>query len=150
MRAVVQRVRYAKVSVNTERIAQIGQGLCVLVGVGIDDSSEDVAYVAAKLAGLRVFEDASGKMNLSTQEVNGEMLLVSQFTLFGDVRRGNRPSFTQASAPDVAQGLFEELVVRLRALSGCNVLTGRFRSHMDVELSNDGPVTILVDSDRQF
>ncbi len=150
MRAVVQRVRFAKVSVNSELIAQIEKGLCVLVGVGLEDSSVDVDYIAAKLAGLRVFEDADGKMNLSTREVDGEILLVSQFTLFGDIRRGNRPSFTQASPPSVANELFENLVRRVREVSQCNVRTGRFRAHMDVELANDGPVTILIDSKRVF
>jgi D-aminoacyl-tRNA deacylase len=150
MRAVVQRVRYAKVSVNAEQIAKIAQGLCVLVGVDLEDSSADVDYLATKLAGLRVFEDADGKMNLCTREVNGELLLVSQFTLFGDLRRGNRPSFTQASTPEAAKNLFEDLVQRVREISGCGVKTGRFRAHMDLELANDGPVTLLIDSKKKF
>ena len=150
MRSIVQRVRYAKVSVNRELIASIERGLCALVGVGIDDGSADVSYIASKLAGLRVFEDGNGKMNLSVREVAGEFLLVSQFTLFGDIRYGNRPSFTQAAAPDVAQRLFDELVVALSELSGCQVKTGKFRSHMDVELANDGPVTVMIDSRKLF
>ena len=150
MRAVVQRVRYAKVSVNGELIAQIAWGLCVLVGIAIEDATEDVAYLATKLAGLRVFEDADGKMNLSTRDINGGLLLVSQFTLFGDTRRGNRPSFTQAAPPEVANVLFEELVKRVCQTSGCDVKTGRFRAHMDLEMANDGPVTILIDSKRSF
>lgn len=150
MRAVVQRVRYASVSVDTELIARIARGLCVLVGVSVEDSARDVEYLATKLAGLRVFEDAEGKMNLSTRDVNGELLLVSQFTLFGDVRRGNRPSFTQAAPPEKANGLFEDLVGHVRQTSGCDVKTGRFRTHMDVELANDGPVTILIDSRKEF
>jgi D-tyrosyl-tRNA(Tyr) deacylase len=150
MRAVVQRVRYAKVSVNGELISSIARGFCILLGVSVDDSEADVAFMASKLAGLRVFEDSTGKMNLAAREVQGELLLVSQFTLFGDVRRGNRPSFTQAAPPEVANRLFEELVERLRVTSGCEVRTGRFRSHMDVELANDGPVTILIDSKKDF
>jgi D-tyrosyl-tRNA(Tyr) deacylase len=150
MRSVVQRVRYAKVSVSGELIASIAQGLCVLVAVGLDDTSSDVGYLAAKLAGLRVFEDSAGKMNLSLREVAGEMLLVSQFTLFGDMRGGNRPSFTTAAAPDLAQRHFDELAEMLRANLDCPVKTGRFRSHMDLELANDGPVTILIDSKKIF
>jgi len=150
MRAVAQRVRYAKVSVNGELIAQIARGLCVLVGIAVEDTSEDVVYLAAKLAGLRVFEDADGKMNLCTREINGDLLLVSQFTLFGDTRRGNRPSFTQAAPPEVANVLFEDLVKCARQTFGGDVKTGKFRAHMDVEMANDGPVTILIDSKRNF
>jgi len=150
MRAIVQRVRYAKVSVSGELISSISRGFCVLVGVSLDDSETDCAYVASKLAGLRVFEDAEGKMNLAIGDVGGQFLLVSQFTLFGDIRRGNRPSFTQAAPPDIANRLFEDLVQRLGTVSGCPVKTGRFRTHMDVELANDGPVTILIDSKKQF
>ena len=150
MRSIVQRVRYAKVSVNGELIASIERGLCALVGVGSDDSAADVNYMASKLAGLRVFEDANGKMNLNVRDVAGEFLLVSQFTLFGDLRGGNRPSFTQAAAPDVAKRLFDELVDALSERGGGLVKTGKFRSHMDVELANDGPVTILVDSRKLF
>ncbi len=106
MRSVIQRVRYAKVSVNGELVGNIARGLCVLVAVGVDDTSVDVGYMAAKLAGLRVFEDSAGKMNLSLRDVAGEMLLVSQFTLFGDTRGGNRPSFTGAAAPDIARLAF--------------------------------------------
>ena len=150
MRSVVQRVRYAKVSVNGELIANIAQGLCALVGVGVDDTSSDVGYMAAKLAGLRVFEDPAGKMNLSLRDVAGEMLLVSQFTLFGNTREGNRPGFTSAAPPDIAQQYFEELAGILRINLGCPLKTGRFRSHMDLELANDGPVTLLVDSKKAF
>ncbi len=150
MRSVIQRVRYAKVSVNGELVASIAQGLCALVGVGIDDSSADAGYVAAKLAGLRVFEDSGGKMNRSVRDIGGEFLLVSQFTLFGDVRHGNRPSFTQASAPEVAKRLFDELAELLLAKGECPVKTGKFRSHMDLEIANDGPVTVLIDSKKIF
>jgi D-aminoacyl-tRNA deacylase len=150
MRSVVQRVRYAKVSVNGELVASIAQGLCALVGVGIDDSSADAGYLAAKLAGLRVFEDANGKINRSVRDVGGEFLLVSQFTLFGDVRHGNRPSFTQAADPDVAKRLFDELAELLHSKGECAVKTGKFRSHMVLEIANDGPVTVLIDSRKIF
>ena len=150
MRSVVQRVRYAKVSVDGALLASIAQGLCALVGVANDDTSRDVGYTAAKLAGLRVFEDAAGKMNLNLREIAGELLLVSQFTLFGDIRQGNRPSFTAAASPDIAQRHFEELVELLRGNLGCPLKTGKFRSHMDLELANDGPVTVLIDSKKVF
>jgi D-aminoacyl-tRNA deacylase len=150
MRSVVQRVRYAKVSVNGELVASIARGLCALVGVGIDDGGADAGYLAAKLAGLRVFEDSIGKMNQSVSDVGGEFLLVSQFTLFGDVRRGNRPSFTQAAPPDVAKRLFDELAELLATKGQCPVKTGKFRSHMDLEIANDGPVTVLIDSKKIF
>ena len=150
MRSVVQRVRYAKVSVNGELIANIAQGLCALVGIGIEDSRADISYMSAKLAGLRVFEDANGKMNLSLGDVQGEILLVSQFTLFGDSRSGNRPSFTQAASPEKAKEYFDELAGALAVDWGCSVKTGKFRAHMDVELANDGPVTILIDSKKVF
>jgi D-tyrosyl-tRNA(Tyr) deacylase len=150
MRSVVQRVRYAKVSVGGEIVASIAHGLCALVGVGTDDTPADVSYTATKLAGLRVFEDSAGKMNLNLQETAGEMLLISQFTLFGDVRRGHRPSFTQAAAPDAARQIFEDLAALLRSNLKCPLKTGIFRAHMDVELANDGPVTVLIDSRKGF
>lgn len=150
MRSVVQRVRYAKVSVNGELVASIAQGLCALVAVGTDDAAADVGFMAAKLAGLRVFDDSAGKMNLSLRDVAGEMLLVSQFTLFGDTREGNRPSFIRAAAPELARRHFEELAEILRANLGCPLKTGKFRSHMDLELANDGPVTVLIDSKKTF
>lgn len=150
MRCVVQRVRYAKVSVNCDVIASIGPGLCAFVGVGVNDNSSDVGYVASKLAGLRVFDDKEGKMNWGIREIRGEMLLVSQFTLFGDVRRGKRPSFTDAANPALARDLFEQLAERIKASVGFAVKTGRFQAHMDVELANDGPVTVLIDSHKDF
>lgn len=150
MRAIVQRVRFAKVTVNDELIASIAQGLCALVGVGTGDCPADVSYMASKLAGLRVFEDSNGKMNLSVKEVGGEFLLVSQFTLFGDLRRGHRPSFIQAATPETAGRLFEQLVDALSVRGSCAVKTGKFRSHMDLELANDGPVTVLIDSRKTF
>jgi D-tyrosyl-tRNA(Tyr) deacylase len=150
MRCVVQRVRYAKVSVDGEIIAGIGPGLCAFVGVGVNDNSGDVGYVATKLAGLRVFVDAEGKMNWGVTDIRGELLLVSQFTLFGDVRHGRRPSFTDAADPVLAKALFEQLAEQIQASAGFVVKTGRFQAHMDVELANDGPVTVLIDSHKNF
>ena len=150
MRCVVQRVRYANVSVADEIVAGIGPGLCAFVGVGVNDDSEDVGYIATKLAGLRVFVDTEGRMNWGLADIRGELLLVSQFTLFGDVRRGRRPSFTDAADPKLARALFEQLAEQIRALAGFSVRTGRFQAHMDVELANDGPVTVLIDSHKTF
>ena len=148
MRCVVQRVSCAQVSVEQRIIASIRIGLCVLVGVGTDDDERDVDYVATKLAGLRVFDDTSGKMNLDVRAVCGELLLVSQFTLLGDIRRGNRPSFTAAAPPECARNLYESLATKLRSKYGLPVSTGQFQAHMHVELVNDGPVTILIDSKK--
>ena len=150
MRCVVQRVSHAHVSVDDKTIASIQKGLCVLVGVGTGDDMTDVAYTAAKLAGLRVFEDTSGKMNLDLKTINGDMLLVSQFTLFGDARRGNRPSFTSAAEPETARRLYENLAIELGERHGLTVRTGQFQAHMNVELVNDGPVTVLIDSKKLF
>ena len=150
VRSVVQRVRYAKVSVDGELVGNIAHGLCALVGIGMDDSSTDVRYMAAKLAGLRVFEDSQGKMNLCVKDVAGEILLVSQFTLYGDLRLGKRPSFTQAANPDVARRYFDDLVAAVAAVGGCPVKTGKFRSHMELQVANDGPVTVLIDSKKVF
>jgi D-tyrosyl-tRNA(Tyr) deacylase len=138
------------VSVAQKTVGCIEKGLCVFVGVGADDDAADVDYVAAKLAGLRVFEDDLGKMNLDLRSVSGQVLLVSQFTLFGDVRRGNRPSFTAAGAPEVARVLYEQLADALREKHGLAVSTGQFQAHMEVDLVNDGPVTILIDSKKLF
>ena len=148
MRCVVQRVSCAQVSVEQRIIASIRIGLCVLVGVGTDDDERDVDYVATKLAGLRVFDDTLGKMNLDLRTVCGELLLVSQFTLLGDIRRGNRPSFTAAAPPECARNLYESLATKLRSKYGLPVSTGQFQAHMHVELVNDGPVTILIDSKK--
>ena len=148
MRCVVQRVSCARVSVEQRIIASIRIGLCVLVGVGTDDDEHDVDYVATKLAGLRVFNDTLGKMNLDVRTVCGELLLVSQFTLLGDIRRGNRPSFTAAAPPECARNLYESLATKLRSKYGLPVSTGQFQAHMHVELVNDGPVTILIDSKK--
>jgi len=149
MRAVVQRVSRAKVTVSGEITGEIGQGLLVLLGVGQGDSEADANYLAGKIIGLRVFEDDAGKMNRAVGEVGGGMLVVSQFTLYGDVRRGRRPSFDHAARPEKARALYEYFVARIRG-AGLRCETGRFQEMMAVELVNDGPVTILVDSGKGF
>ncbi len=149
MRAVVQRVIRAKVEVEGEVVGEIGRGFVVLVGVGDDDTVEDAEYVAAKVCGLRVFEDGDGKMNLSLKEVGGEVLAVSQFTLYGDCRKGRRPSFVAAAAPEKARELYNSVVSRLKEM-GVAVAEGRFQGRMIVELANDGPVTVLLDSKKAF
>lgn len=149
MRAVVQRVTEASVTVDGRTIGSIGRGLLVLLGVEQGDTEKDGVYLAEKLAGLRIFEDADEKMNLSVQQVGGSILLVSQFTLLGDVRHGKRPSFTQAAPPKEADALYEELAARLRQ-KDIPVETGQFQAHMEVALVNDGPVTILLDSRKLF
>ena len=149
MRAVVQRVSRAQVTVNGEIAGEIGEGLLVLLGDGRDDTEADATYLAGKIAGLRVFEDAEGKMNHSAQDVGGSVLAVSQFTLYGDVRRGKRPSFDAAAPPDKARQLYEFFVEQIRA-AGLRCETGRFQEMMQVELVNEGPVTILLDSAKTF
>jgi len=149
MRAVVQRVSRAKVTVNDWVSGEIGMGLLVLVGVGHEDTETDVNYVAEKISGLRIFEDEDGKMNRSVQDVQGAVLAVSQFTLYGDVRRGKRPSFDAAAPPDHARRLYELFVQRIQE-AGLRCETGRFQEMMQVELANEGPVTILLDSKRTF
>lgn len=149
MRAVVQRVSRARVSVNHTITGEIGVGLLVLLGVGRADSQLEADYLADKITGLRVFEDADGKMNRSVLDISGAILVVSQFTLYGDVRRGKRPSFDAAAAPDQARVLYEYFVERLRS-SGLRCETGRFQEMMSVELVNEGPVTILLDSAKGF
>ena len=149
MRCVVQRVRSATVTVGSEEVGAIGVGICALVGIGTADSSSEARVLADKLVEMRIFEDDQQKMNRSVIDVGGQVLLVSQFTLFGDMRRGRRPSFTAAMEPVGAEALFGELCdcVRLR---GVFVATGRFRTDMQVALVNDGPVTLLVDTGKQF
>lgn len=149
MRAVVQRVSRVKVEVDGEITGEIGLGLLILLGVGRDDTQADAIYLAEKTAGLRVFEDEAGKMNLALADVHGSVLAVSQFTLYGDVRRGKRPSFDAAAAPEKARELYEFFVARIRAL-GLRCETGRFQATMKVELVNEGPVTILLDSGKAF
>lgn len=149
MRAVVQRVVEASVTVDGEIVGAIGAGLCVFVGVATGDGPADTEYLASKIAGLRVFRDADARMNRSVVEAGGEVLVVSQFTLLGDVRRGRRPAFDEAAPPSAARDIFEALVQHLRA-AGLTVATGRFQADMRVALINDGPVTILLDSRRVF
>ena len=149
MRAVVQRVSRAKVTVNDWIAGEIGMGLLVLLGVGEEDTESDVTYIAEKIVGLRIFEDNDEKMNLSVVNVAGSVLAVSQFTLYGDVRRGKRPSFDAAAKPDSARRLYELFVERIRA-AGLRCETGRFQEMMQVELVNEGPVTILLDSRKNF
>jgi D-aminoacyl-tRNA deacylase len=149
MRAVVQRVSRARVTVGGEIVGEIGQGLLVLLGVGQGDTDAAAEYLANKIAGLRVFDDDAGRMNRAVGEIGGAVLVVSQFTLFGDVRRGKRPSFDAAAPPEQARRLYDYFVERLRA-AGLRCETGRFQEMMLVELVNDGPVTILLDSEKAF
>jgi D-tyrosyl-tRNA(Tyr) deacylase len=149
MRAVVQRVTRARVTVGNEVVGSISRGLVVLLGVAQNDTQADADYLAGKITGLRVFEDSSGKMNLSLREAEGGMLVVSQFTLYGDVRRGKRPSFDQAAPPEKAREQYEYFVEKIRA-AGLICETGTFQATMQVELVNDGPVTILLDSSKAF
>ena len=149
MRAVIQRVRSASVTIDEDVVGRIARGVVVLVGVGREDGAADVAYVARKVRDLRLFEDAEGRLNRSLADVGGAALVVSQFTLYGDCRRGRRPSFDAAAAPREARSLYEALVAALRE-AGTPVETGVFRAMMDVELVNDGPVTVLLDSARAF
>ena len=145
MKAVIQRVKSAEVRVESRLTGEIGRGLLVLVGVGKGDGESDISFFASKLPDLRIFEDPSGKFNLSLRDVRGEMLMVSQFTLYADCSKGRRPSFIGAEEPSAAKGLYERLVSRLRE-QGVPIQTGEFQAHMEVHLINDGPVTILLDS----
>ena len=147
MRAVVQRVSRAQVAVDGEIVAEVGRGLVVLLGVTHADTEGDADYLADKIAGLRVFEDENGKMNLDVASIGGGILVVSQFTLYGDVRRGKRPSFDAAAPPERARQLYEYFAERIRA-AGLLCQTGRFQEMMEVELVNEGPVTILLESSK--
>jgi D-tyrosyl-tRNA(Tyr) deacylase len=149
MRAVVQRVRRCRVLVDGNTVGEIGPGLLVLLGVGKTDNEAAADYLAEKILGLRIFEDDQEKMNLSVQDKRGEVLVVSQFTLYGDVRRGKRPSFDAAARPEDANRLYQYFVGKLRS-SGVRCETGKFQAMMDVELVNQGPVTILLDSEKAF
>lgn len=149
MRVVLQRVTAARVRVAGALVGEIGEGLLVLLGVGRDDAEPDARYLAEKTAGLRIFEDEQGKMNRSVAEIGGQVLVVSQFTLFGDCRQGRRPSFSNAAAPAPAEALYRHYVQELRQL-GLTVATGVFQAEMAVELVNDGPVTLLLDSRKEF
>jgi D-tyrosyl-tRNA(Tyr) deacylase len=149
MRAVLQRVTRASVKVEGEMVGEIGNGLVVLLGISRDDKDQDARYLLEKIVSLRIFGDAEGRMNLSLAETNGALLIVSQFTLYGDVRRGRRPSWIEAATPEVAMPLYEFFVSEARKMLG-RVETGSFRRIMEVELTNDGPVTILLDSRKVF
>jgi D-tyrosyl-tRNA(Tyr) deacylase len=149
MRAVLQRVTRAEVAVNGERVASIGRGYLVLLGVAHHDDESDARYIADKIAALRLFEDEAGKINLGITDIGGEVLLVSQFTLYADCRKGRRPSFTEAAPPEVADRLYQRVAEMLRE-AGLPVQTGVFGAHMLVTLVNDGPVTILLDSRKAF
>ncbi|MBI5464493.1 MAG: D-tyrosyl-tRNA(Tyr) deacylase [Ignavibacteriales bacterium] len=147
MRALIQRVKQCRVLVEGKSVASAGAGLLILLGVKTDDGDEDAKYLAARCAALRVFDDAEGKMNLSLRDVRGEAVVVSQFTLYGDTRKGNRPSYTDAAPPALAERLYEAFVASLRNdLGDARVQTGVFRALMDVHLVNDGPVTVMVES----
>ncbi|HHZ20259.1 MAG TPA: D-tyrosyl-tRNA(Tyr) deacylase [Firmicutes bacterium] len=149
MRAVIQRVTQAQVFVGTELVGEIGPGFLILLGVGEGDTQADAAYLAEKTVNLRVFEDSEGKMNRSLLEVSGEALVVSQFTLYGDCRKGRRPSFSQAADPQLGERLYQAYCDLIKGY-GINVQQGRFRAYMQVKLVNDGPVTLLLDSRRGF
>lgn len=149
MRAVIQRVTRASVTIDDEIVGEIGNGLVVLLGIARDDTKEDADYLVPKIAALRIFDDADGKMNRSLKDIDGGLLIVSQFTLYGDVRRGLRPSWSDAAAPEIAEPLYDYFVESSRKLLG-RVETGSFRKMMLVELVNDGPVTILLDSRKLF
>lgn len=145
MRACIQRVSSARVRVEGETVGEIGRGFLLLLGVAAGDGPTELRWMVDKVVGLRIFDDGEGKMNLSLADVGGELLVVSQFTLLGDCRKGRRPSFIDAAPPEMAERMYEEFVAAARA-AGIRVATGRFRTHMEVELVNDGPVTLLLDS----
>lgn len=149
MRAVVQRVKKSKVTVQDSITGQINQGLMVLLGVGREDTGSDILYLTEKLVNLRIFEDSEGKMNKSLLDIGGELLVVSQFTLYGDCRKGRRPGFDKAAKPDMAKTLYNDFVNKCREY-GINTQTGIFQADMLVDISNDGPVTILLDSKKEF
>lgn len=149
MRAVVQRVSSSKVTVDGNVTGEIKKGLLVLLGVTHEDTSKDVDYIIDKVLNLRIFEDENEKMNLSLKDINGELLVVSQFTLYGDCRKGRRPNFTNAAKPDLANELYEEFIEKA-SKQNIKVGTGKFGANMMVELTNEGPVTILIDSERTF
>ncbi len=146
MRIVLQRVKSASVSIDDVVVGKINQGFLLLVGVGPEDTSDDASYLARKIAGMRIFSDENGKMNLSIDQIGGKILSVSQFTLFADTKKGNRPSFTGAASPDFATNLYEEFNELLRTEYGLTVETGEFGADMQVSLVNDGPVTIILDT----
>lgn len=145
MRAVIQRVAEARVSVGEEIVSGIGPGLCIFLGIAVNDSEKDAESLASKIGSLRIFADEKGKMNRSVRETRGDLLVVSQFTLYGDCRKGNRPSFSAAAAPEPAKRLYDDFVQRLRQ-TGLKVATGEFRATMKIALVNDGPVTLILET----
>lgn len=149
MRAVVQRVKRASVEVDEEIIGEIDKGLLVLLGVGEGDTNEDIDYMVNKILGLRIFEDDNEKMNLSLRDIKGEILIISQFTLYGDVRKGRRPSFTDSANPEKAEKMYEDFISKCKE-EGILVQSGEFAADMDIELINQGPVTIMIDSKKTF
>ena len=149
MRAVIQRVKSAEVRVDGRVTGKIGKGLLILLGVRKGDGESDLSFLTSKIPELRIFEDESGKFNLSLKEINGEMLIVSQFTLYSDCRKGRRPSFTDAEEPTIAKNLYEQFISTLRG-QGISVQTGEFQAKMEVHLINDGPVTLLLDSRQGY
>ena len=149
MRAVVQRVIEASVSVDGEIVGKIGNGLMVLLGVGDEDNDQDLEYLVEKIVGLRIFQDENDKMNLSLMDVKGELLVISQFTLYGDARKGKRPSFIKSAKPDIGEKYYEEFIKKTKSL-GIKTAKGVFGAHMDVHLINSGPVTIMLDSKKLF
>ena len=150
MRAVVQRVTQSSVIVENKTVGKIDKGLTVLLGIGSDDTIKDMEYMADKIVNLRIFEDSSGKMNLSALDVGGELLIISQFTLFGDCRKGKRPSFTDAAPPAYADSLYNQFVKYIKGKYSIKVETGIFQAEMQLKIHNDGPVTILLDSNKLF
>ncbi len=149
MRLVVQRVKSASVTVDNIVVGSISNGLLIFLGVGQLDDESDISYLVNKTLGLRIFQDENDKMNLSVGDIHGEILVISQFTLYGDVRKGKRPSFTKSANPEIGEELYEEYINKLK-LTGIKIECGIFGAHMDVELVNDGPVTILIDSKKEF
>ena len=149
MRAVVQRVNYCNVQVKGEVIDSISDGLCVLLAVGEDDDREDADYLVDKVINLRIFDDEDGKLNLSAKDLDKDIMVVSQFTLYGDCREGRRPSYSKAADPDRAENLYDYFVEKLEE-TDLNIASGRFKTYMDVELCNDGPVTLMLDSKKNF
>ncbi|SJZ36110.1 D-aminoacyl-tRNA deacylase [Garciella nitratireducens] len=149
MRAVIQRVNFSNVQINNVEIGKINKGLLVFLGIKDNDTEKDVLYLADKIVHLRIFEDQGGKMNLSLKDINGEILVISQFTLYGDCKKGRRPNFMKAAKPEQANLFYERFIEEMKKI-GIRTQTGRFQSHMMVNLQNDGPVTILIDSEKQF
>ena len=146
MRAVIQRVQYAHITIDQAEKRSIQQGMLVLLGIEYEDTTEDIVWLASKIARLRIFSDKDDKMNLSLQDINGEALVVSQFTLHASTKKGNRPSWIKAAAPEIAEPMYSEFVNVLQGHLNKNIITGEFGAHMDVELLNDGPVTMIVDT----